>query len=179
MVVPLVLILAAVFGGADQYLGSLAAHPWAADVSLLSAPWLAIAFLAGWTQTAPRRAAVLGLACTAAALAGYAVMTLSPAENAHLTTSTLAGFVRSEHLVLVGGVVTGPLFGWFGQQWRTRRALLGAAITALAICLEPALRVPARREIPSATVAIAEVAIGLIALGYVATAARRSRATRA
>jgi hypothetical protein len=38
VIVGLVLLLAAGFGGADQYLGSLSAHPWAADVSLLSAP---------------------------------------------------------------------------------------------------------------------------------------------
>jgi hypothetical protein len=174
MVPAAALVLAALFGGVDQYLGSFSAHPWMADVSLLSAPWLAIAFLAGWTQTSPRRAAALGFACTAAALAGYAVMTLSPAENAHLTARTLQGFIQSESPVLVGGIVTGPLFGWFGHQWRVRRALLGAAVTALAICLEPAIRmIPADREIRSTDVALAEVAAGLLALAYVAAAALR------
>ncbi|HVW80008.1 MAG TPA: DUF6518 family protein [Mycobacteriales bacterium] len=178
MLVALALTLAAVFGGADQYLGSLSAHPWAADVSLLSAPWLAIAFLAGCTQRSPRRAAALGFACTAAALLGYAAMTLSPAENAHLTATTLAGFLRSERLVLAGGIVTGPLFGWFGQQWRVRRAVLGAAITALAICLEPAVRIPARREIRSLTVALVEAAVGVAALAYITAASRRRGTAR-
>ncbi|MFN2624421.1 MAG: YhjD/YihY/BrkB family envelope integrity protein, partial [Chthoniobacterales bacterium] len=42
----------------------------------------------------------------------------------------LRGFAVSERSVLLGGVVTGPLFGWFGQQWRTRGAIAGALVTA-------------------------------------------------
>jgi len=178
-VVPAVaLVLALVFGGVDQYLGSFSAHPWMADVSLLSAPWLAIAFLAGWTQESARRGAALGLACTAAALTGYAVMTLSPVENAHFTTSGLAGFISSERFVLVGGIVTGPLFGWFGQQWRVRRAWVGALATALAICLEPLVTVPAPayHHVRSHNVAAAEAAVGLIAAMYVVVRSIRARA---
>lgn len=62
----LLLALATAFGAGDQYLGSLSAHPWGADVSLLSAPWLVLPFLAGATRREPRRAAALGLACAAA-----------------------------------------------------------------------------------------------------------------
>src|SRR2546423_6470406 len=140
--VVLALVVSAAFGAGDQYLGSLlgSGHVWAAgwasDVSLLSAPWVVLAFVAGATQRDPRRAALLGLSCTYAALLGYAVMTLSPVENAHVTVATLRGFVVSERLVLVGGIFTGPLFGWFGQQWRTRRALTGALVTAAARCLD-------------------------------------------
>ncbi len=47
--------LARLFGAGVQYLGSFSMHPWMADVSLLSAPWLALAFLAGGTQPDPRR----------------------------------------------------------------------------------------------------------------------------
>jgi len=56
MVTTVALVLAALFGAGDQYLGSFSMHPWMADVSLLSAPWLVLAFLAGWTQREPRRA---------------------------------------------------------------------------------------------------------------------------
>lgn len=170
MVPAIALVLAAVFGGVDQYLGSFSAHPWMADVSLLSAPWLAIAFLAGRTQESPRRAAGLGLACTAAALSGYAAMTLSPIENAHFTTRALAGFVSSERFVLVGGIITGPLFGWFGQLWRVRRARLGAIVTSLAIALEPLVRTtaPAYHNVRDHIVAAAEIAVGAIACLYVA-----------
>jgi hypothetical protein len=165
--VVLALVVSAAFGAGDQYLGSLlgSGHVWAAgwasDISLLSAPWVVLAFVAGATQRDPRRAALLGLACTYAALLGYAVMTLSPVENAHLTVATLRGFVTSELLVLVGGVFTGPLFGWFGQQWRTRRAVAGALLTAAALCLEPLARKVTVDPITYRDVWIGEVAVGL------------------
>src|SRR2546423_1150372 len=111
VVVVAALALAFAFGSADQYLGSLSGHPWATDVSLLSAPWLVLAFLAGWTQRDPKRAAFLGLACTAAALVGYGLMTLSPVENAQLNLHSATAFARSERPVIVGGLFTGPLFG--------------------------------------------------------------------
>ena len=167
MVVALALLLSAVFGAGDQYLGSLtgSGHAWAAgwssDVSLLSAPWLVLPFLAGATQRDARRAALLGLACTYAALLGYGLMTLSPVEHAHLTVATVRGFLVSERAVLIGGIVTGPLFGWFGQQWRTRRAIAGALVTAAALCLEPLARRAAVRPIADRDVWLAEVAAGL------------------
>jgi hypothetical protein len=104
---------------------------------------------------------VLGLACTYAALLGYGLMTLSPVEHAHLTAATVRGFFFSERAVFVGGVVTGPLFGWFGQQWRTRRAIAGALVTAAALCLEPVARRAAVRPITDRDVWLAEVAAGL------------------
>jgi Family of unknown function (DUF6518) len=179
MGVVLALVLSAVFGAGDQYLGSLLgsghlwAAGWASDVSLLSAPWIVLAFVAGATQRDPRRAALLGLACTYAALLGYAVMTLSPVENAHLSVATLRGFVVSERLVLVGGIVTGPLFGWFGQQWRTRRAITGALATAACLCLEPLARKVTIDPIAYRDVWIGEVAVGL-ALAAAAVAIRFS-----
>src|SRR4051794_4998631 len=103
---------------------------WGPDVAMLSAPWLAMAFFAGSTQKTPGRAALLGLGATAAALTGYCLMTDSPAEGAQYTLANARGFLVSNAFVVVGGLVTGPLFGWFGQQWRTRRAVFGALITA-------------------------------------------------
>ena len=167
MIVALALVLSAAFGAGDQYLGSLtgSGHAWAAgwssDVSLLSAPWLVLPFVAGATQRVPRRAALLGLACTYAALLGYALMTLSPVEHAHLTMATIRGFFVSERGVLLGGIVTGPLFGWFGQQWRTRRAIAGALVTAGALCLEPPARRATIDPISQREVWLAEVATGL------------------
>jgi hypothetical protein len=167
MGVVLALVLSAAFGAGDQYLGSLtgSGHVWAAgwssDVSLLSAPWLVLAFVAGATQRQPRRAALLGLACTYAALLGYGLMTLSPVEHAHLTLAAVHGFLVSERAVLVGGIATGPLFGWFGQQWRTRRAITGALVTAAALCLEPLARRVTIDPIQHRDVWLAEVAAGL------------------
>src|SRR6185437_5872202 len=184
MGVVLALVLSAAFGAGDQYLGSLlgSGHVWAAgwasDISLLSAPWVVLAFVAGATQRDPRRAALLGLACTYAALLGYAVMTLSPVENAHLTVASLRGFLVSERGVLVGGIVTGPLFGWFGQQWRTRRAVVGALVTAAALCLEPVARRVTIDPIQYRDVWLAEVAAGL-ALAAAVLAGRHRRRSQA
>jgi hypothetical protein len=170
MVAFAVLVLAFAFGAGDQYLGSLSAHPWSADVSLLSAPWLVLPFLAGATQREPRRAALLGVACTYAALAGYFVLTDSPVENAHYSLAGTRGFLVSDPAVLIGGLVTGPLFGWFGQQWRTRRALLGALAVAGALCLEPLVRRASVERIRFRDVWFAQVVAGLALAAYACSA---------
>ena len=55
----------------------------------------------------------------------------------------------------------GPLFGWFGQQWRSRRAIAGALVTAAALCLEPLARRASVDPIRFRAVWLAEVAAGL------------------
>ena len=179
MGVAIALVLSAAFGAGDQYLGSghVLGSGWTTDVSLLSAPWLALAFAAGCTQKEPRRAALLGLGCTAAALLGYFLMTDSPLEGAQYTLANARGFVVSSHSVLLGAVVTGPLFGWFGQRWRTQRALLGALVTAGALCLEPFARRASVDPIRFRAVVIAEVAAGLLLAAYVAMARVTHRAS--
>jgi hypothetical protein len=164
------LVLAAVFGGADQYLGSMSWHPWGADVSLLSAPWLLLPFLAGGTQRDPGRAALFGLACTVSGFRAYGLMTLSPVENAHLSVATATGFVRSEGLFLFGSLFSGPLFGWFGYRWRTDRAWLGALATATAFCFEPLALIAADRAIRFREVWVTEVAIGVAMMIYIVAA---------
>lgn len=186
MGVVLALVLAAAFGAGDQYLGSLSAHPWAADVSLLSAPWLLLAFVAGATQRTPGRAVRLGLACTFAAIVGYFLMTDSPLENAHYSLAGARGFVISDPALFAGGLLTGPLFGWFGHRWRTQRALLGALVSAAALCLEPLVRrAPpgtirllgrdyfVTTPIGSHSVVVAEVAAGLVMAASVLAYRRR------
>jgi hypothetical protein len=172
VITALALLFAALFGAGDQYLGSFSMHPWMADVSLLSAPWIVLAFIAGCTQREPKRAALLGLGCTLAALVGYGLMTLSPVENAQITATSVRGFVISEQRVILGGLVTGPLFGWFGYRWRVDRAWLGALSAAAALCLEPVARIQVGQAITSHTVLLAEVVVGLAMATYVAVAAR-------
>jgi hypothetical protein len=164
MRVAIALVLSAAFGAADQYLGSghIDGVGWATDVSLLSAPWILLAFVAGATQRDPKRAALLGLACTYAALLGYGVMTLSPAEGAHITMASVRAFVISERAVFVGGLLTGPLFGWFGQQWRGGKMLAGALLVAAALCFEPFARRFSLNPIRYARVTVGEVAAGLL-----------------
>jgi hypothetical protein len=163
MGIALALVAAAAFGAGDQYLGSghVFGSGWPTDVSLLSAPWLVLAFVAGSTQREPRRAALLGLGCTAAALVGYFLLTDSPLEGAQYSLQNARGFFISEHKVLLGAVLTGPLFGWFGQQWRTRRAIGGAFVTAAALCLEPLARRSSVDPIRYRAVWLAEIAAGL------------------
>ena len=171
MAIAVALLLSAAFGAGDQYLGSghVAGIGWATDVSLLSAPWILLAFVAGATQRDPKRAALLGLACTYAALLGYGVMTLSPVESAHITMATVRGFVYSERNVFIGGLATGPLFGWFGQQWRSGKMLAGALLVAAALCFEPLARRLSVNPIRYGRVTVVEVVAGL--LSAVATVA--------
>jgi hypothetical protein len=174
----MVIALAAAFGAADQFLGARAGVVgwWAVDVSLLSAPWLLVAFLAGWSQPTAARAAILGFASTLAALVGYWAMTLSPVEGASVTVPGLRGLLVGQSAYVVGGVVTGPLFGWLGHRWRTRRDLLSALSVALVVCLEPLAHAADGTAIGFRGVWVAEVVVGLLMALYVVAAARRHTA---
>jgi len=154
------LVLAAAFGAGDQYLGTIARHPWGAARSL-SAPWLVLAFVAGGTQRGPRRAATLGLACTYAALCGYGLMILRPGGVHHLTFATALAYIGHERAVFLASLVTAPLFGWFGWRWRNGSAAAGALVTAAALCLEPFARAITERPIRFLDVAAVEVVAGL------------------
>ena len=173
--IAIALVLSFLFGGVDQYLGSFSAHPWMADVSLLSAPWVVLPFLAGWTRRDSKRAIWVGLGCTFAALAGYCLMTLSPIENAHFSLAGVVGFVRSDPPVFVGALVTGPLFGWLGFRWHRDRAWWAAVAVAGALCLEPLARLVAGQAIRASNVWIAEVAIGVAVALYFAYRSHASR----
>jgi hypothetical protein len=165
-----VLVLAAVvglvFGAGDQYLGSLVTlGSWTAAASLLSAPWLVLPFVLGCTQPRARRAAGVGLLTTVAALAGYFVMLSSPLEGAQFSLRELGAWAGSNTWIVVGGLVTGPVFGFLGQRWRTRRAWLSAALVAGALCGEPLAERLANRTW-SGAVSSLEVAAGLVVATY-------------
>jgi len=163
------------FGAGDQYLGSIARWPWAAAFSLMSAPWLVIAFCFGCTQTRARRGALIGLAVTLAALAGYCAMTLSPIENVHLSQdpALLVNLIRAEARVLLGGLITGPGYGLLGQRWRTRRWWVSALLVSGAVLLEPVTHVLHLENGPPLAY-IAELAAGTLVLGYFLAAFARS-----
>ena len=178
MGIAIALVLSAAFGAFDQYLGSghIAGVGWATDVSLLSAPWILLPFVAGATQRDPKRAALLGLACTYSALLGYGVMTLSPVEGADFTMASIRGFVYSERAVFIGGIFTGPLFGWFGQQWRSGKMLAGALLVAAALCFEPFARRFSLNPIRYTRVTVVEVVAGLLLAAAVLVRYHRQRA---
>jgi hypothetical protein len=174
------IVIAAAFGAADQFLGARAyvVGVWAVDASLLSAPWLLIAFLAGWSQPTLRRAVLLGFACTTAALVGYWAMTLSPIEGATLTLRGVRGLVVGQRGYALGGILTGPVFGWLGYRWRTRRDWISGVAAAAVVCCEPlAHAASATTGYTAAFRAVwaAEVLVGVaMALYFVAATRRRT-----
>lgn len=85
-----------------------------------------------------------------------------------MSVPAVEGLIRSQTGVIIGGVVTGPVFAWFGQRWRVHRAWLGALATAAVVCFEPLARIPAGHAIRSSTVLLAEVAVGIAMMTYVA-----------
>jgi hypothetical protein len=160
-----------VFGAADQYLGTLSwLGPWTSTAAQVSAPWLILPFLIGTTEERPRRAMVLGLVATGAALVGYFAMTYSPMEVHPWSLGRfVTGFVAVtttgyNPAYILGGLVFGPLFGWLGQRWRTQRAWISAALVAGVLCLEPIARL-ASGQIPyqAHAVWVVEIALGAIA----------------
>jgi Family of unknown function (DUF6518) len=184
---PMVFFLAALlglaFGAADQQLGTLTAElgPWTSTAAQMSAPWLVLPFLIGLTQPDARRAAVLGLVVTASALLGYFAMTYSPLEIHPWTfgrfTSGFVAVTTSGYnpFYILGGLVTGPLFGWLGQRWRLRRSWVSAAIVTGALCLEPLARSASGQLMPPAPVWVAEVAFGVVVAALFAYALMAQR----
>jgi hypothetical protein len=173
-------VVGLVFGAGDQYLGSLVTlGSWTAAASLLSAPWLVLPFVFGCTQPRARRAAGAGLLTTVAALAGYFVMLSSPLEGAQFSLHELGAWVGSSSWIVIGGLVTGPVFGFLGQQWRTERACRSAALVAGALCCEPLAERLANRTW-SGIVSTLEVATGLAVASYFALSGTlyRRRGTR-
>jgi hypothetical protein len=159
----LVLVAAAVLGAVDQYLGSFSAHPWMADVSLLSAPWLVLPFAAGLVGRSARGAALLGAGATFLALVGYGLMTLSPLENAHLSVDGVVAFLRAgNYRWFLAGAVTGPVLGFLAYVARARRiGPLAVAVCGL-LCAEPVVHALRGVPIRSTAVAAGEVAAGVV-----------------
>ncbi len=177
-----------VFGAADQYLGSrsITLGHWASTAAQVSAPWLILPFVMGTLERRPRRAMVLGLVATASALTGYFVMTYSPIEVPGWTfqrfVSGLVAVSTSGYnpLYIVGGLVTGPLFGLLGQRWRVRRWWVSAAVVGGALCLEPLARWITGQLSPPAPVWAVEVMAGVAltaALAYIVVARSPSTST--
>jgi hypothetical protein len=63
-------------------------------------------------------------------------------------------------LYILGGLVTGPLFGLSGQRWRIHRSWINAAIVAGALCLEPSARWATGHLMSPPQVWPAEIALG-------------------
>ncbi len=160
-------LLGLIFGAGDQYLGSRSAHPWLSDISLLSAPWLALPFVVGCAQKSARRAIVVGCVAVATALVGYFVMTLSPVEGVHLHgAGPIIALLRSELAVELGAVITAPLYGYLGFRWSDTRAWLSAFLLGGALCLEPLATEFVDRLPAFSLVWMAEIILGVMVSLY-------------
>jgi hypothetical protein len=178
MIVVLVLVAAA-FGAGDQYLGSWAAHSWATETSLLSAPWLLLPLLVGYSQRSARRAVALACVGTSAALIGYLAMTLSPIEQAKVTLVGVIGLLGGQLRWFIGGAITSPLLGWLGYRWRAGISRWVPLLAAAVVCLEPLVRSAVGQQIRSSTVRWGEILAGMaLAVGGGAWWAVRPRASR-
>ena len=152
---------------------------WAYSVSGMSAPWLLLPFLCGVTQSVPRRAVLVALTGTLAALLGYFAFTLSPLEGVSLAAfpADAVGLVRSNLPWIAGGVLGGPLFGLLGHRWRTARSWPAAAAVAATFCFEPLARLGVGRLTPATAVWLLEAGLGACMAAYFA-ASRSSRTRR-
>ncbi len=169
----LVIAASAVFGAGDEYLGSLI-WPLATAVSLMSAPWLLLPFCAGCSQLSTRRAALMGLAGLVAALAGYTVMIMSPAEGVHHLTARLAfAVIAAQSRWLPAAALAGPLYGVLGQRWRVHRSWVSALLAASPLLLEP-VSTYLRLEWGQPQASVAELATGVLIALYFAVVIFRS-----
>jgi hypothetical protein len=171
-------IVGLVFGGADQYLGSLVLlGSWTSTVSGVSAPWLVLAFACGTTQTQQHRAALVGLTAVMSALAGYFLMTISPIESVPLNhfPADMIALARADLAVIIGGLALAPLFGLLGQRWRTKRSWISAAAAAATICLEPLARFCVGRLWSPELVWLIEISLGTCLAAYFVQTGRTYR----
>ncbi len=169
------IVIGLIFGAIDQYLGTVHVTSrlgwWTITVSGMSAPWLILPFLAGMTQERAKRAVALGVVIVLSALAGYFAMSNSVLESvpvAHFWPRTVRMATTESNLLwIVGGLITGPIYAYFGHRWRVARSWAGAALVTLALCLEPVARSIAGTDFVggglngSRAVWGAEVALGL------------------
>ena len=106
----------------------------------ISAPWLAVAFVAGSRYRGSWQAALAGVLATFAALVGFYVQTLG-LDSLTWHVSGAGGLfdviVGAHRVYFVGGMLSGTVFGVLGSLWRARRIWSAAAVLSLAFLLEP------------------------------------------
>jgi hypothetical protein len=104
----------------------------------LSAPWVALAFLGGALSVRPWRGAILGIAVTMAAFAGFylseaAILNLGPHpwyEDVRLAAGTFNVYEQ-------WGLFSGSVYGALGALWASRSLRFAALAVAIAFLCEP------------------------------------------
>jgi hypothetical protein len=104
----------------------------------LSTPWLLVAFFAGMQSLRPWRGALVGLAATLCALAGfYLLSTLVENLGGHGFLGDLRLELSGNRAYFEGGVITGPIFGALGAWWRHRRTARTSWLVGGLLIAEP------------------------------------------
>jgi hypothetical protein len=105
-----------------------------------SAPWVVVPFVAGMRYRRVWHGALIGLATTMAALAGFyaaeaAILDLGPHPWYEDLRLTLGQFNVYEKW----GLVSGPGYGALGALWAARRVVAAPVAVGLAFVAEPAI----------------------------------------
>ena len=185
------LIAAAVAGGlAYGYLTALIPSPRDAGVfwvSNLSAPWLALAFLAGWPQRSPLWGALAGACADIACIVGFYAQFFSFGDPNRLglpprtplaerLVADLGGWVSFAAPWLLAGVLAGAVFGALGAYWGKSRTPAAGVLLAAAFIFESAAWHLYNRALwPPYPIWFAEIFFGTLLLALVLAAARRRR----
>jgi len=174
--VALIALAGLAFGAGDQYLGSLSAWPVATAISLMSAPWLLIAFFAGCAQRRLSVGALVGLIVSMTALMGYCVMSVTPLEGVNLGAGpqALISSVLAQGHTFLCALVTGPVFGYLGAAWRDRKFIVSAILAGAVLIGEPVVRA-FNLESGPAVAFVAEMLAGLTLATYFALHLARAR----
>ena len=131
----------------------------------LSTPWLLVAFFAGMQWTRLRDGAVVGLAATLFALAGfYLLSTLVENLGGHGFLGDLRLELSGNRAYFEGGVITGPIFGALGawqSQWRRRPTARTSLLVGALLIAEPLVMLalgPIRHHVLSASTGLPLIA---------------------
>ena len=131
----------------------------------LSTPWLLVAFFAGMQWSRLRDGAVVGLAATLCALAGfYLLSTLVENLGGHGFLGDLRLELSGNRAYLEGGIVTGPIFGALGawqSQWRRRPTARTSLLVGGLLIAEPLVMLalgPVRHHVLSASTGLPLIA---------------------
>jgi hypothetical protein len=191
----LLLLAALAAGSAIGAALSALPSPDSAEVfwlSNLAAPWLALAFLAGWPQRSRAWGALAGAAADIACVLGFYAHSLwfirihfhhtggsfawEPANRSII--AALVPWLSSISPWLALALVFGALFGYLGARWGTSRWLVAGLCLALAFLLEPLGWLVLHGSFwPPYAVLIAEVAVGGALLTWVVSSGRAAQQT--
>jgi hypothetical protein len=123
----------------------------------LSTPWLLVAFFAGMQWPRLQDGAVVGLAATLCALAGfYLLSTLVENLGGHGFLGDLRLELSGNRAYFEGGVITGPIFGALGawqRLWRHRPTARTSLLVGGLLIAEPLVMLalgPIRHHVLSA-----------------------------